>query len=399
LNFYTTFKKGGTKMRKTLFLVIALFGVFLLNNVTQTYAMEMSAEQKMTTDINVQSSSGTNFNYDTNVLNIEWMRVPAGEFLMGDEDGSDRERPVHAVFLSEYYISKYEVTFDQFDTYCEDTGYTKPSDAGWGRGNRPAINVSWYAAQSFCNWLSTKTGKNVHLPTEAQWEKAARGTDQRCYPWGNTVISCELANIQSCNGKTMPVGSYPSGISPYGVHDMAGNVYEWCQDWFSPVYYSESPYYNPQGPPNQYPEPYYYRVDRGGSCCDPQHHCRSYQRPWSPPPSYGFDNIGFRLVLELEDHLILYVSKDGTCGDKTPCYTSIQAAINAAPVGAVIMVRQGTYPESIILNASKSFTVQGGWNSSFTSQTPNTTFIQAPGQTSIQAPSGSLKFQMIKILP
>jgi formylglycine-generating enzyme required for sulfatase activity len=274
-----------------------MLGLFVVSSSSEEIEKNDSNESN-TIKQNIQSQPAMNFNYDTDVLNIEWIRVPAGEFLMGDNfgDGAERERPVHAVYLSNYLISKYEVTFDQFDAYCEETGYPKPPDAGYGRGSRPAINISWYAAQGFCDWLSGKTGKNIHLPTEAQWEKAARGTDQRRYPWGNALISCALANCIDCNGKTMPVGSYPSGVSPYGVHDMAGNVYEWCQDWFSPIYYSESPYYNPQGPLEQYPDLSYNRVMRGGSCCDPRHHCRSYQRPWSPPPDMIYDNIGFRIV-------------------------------------------------------------------------------------------------------
>ena len=125
----------------------------------------------------VSCTSLSDPDYDTNTLDIEWIDIPAGEFQMGNNsnDGSDDERPVQPVYLDAYKISKYEVTFKIYDRYCEETNAAKPNDMGWGRGNRPVINVTWDEAQEFCTWLSQKTGKNIHLPTEAQWEKAARG--------------------------------------------------------------------------------------------------------------------------------------------------------------------------------------------------------------------------------
>ena len=190
--------------------------------------------------------------YDTDVLGIQWVDVPKGEFQMGDNfnDGVGNldERPVHTVYLDDYKISKFEVTFQQYDTYCESENQKKPDDKGWGRGDRPVIYISWYEAKAFCDWLSLKTGKNICLPTEAQWEKAARGTDQRKFPWGNTDPNCDIANYSTCVDRTMPVGSYPRGVSPYGAYDMAGNVYEWCFDWFDEGYYAISPKNNPTGP-------------------------------------------------------------------------------------------------------------------------------------------------------
>ena len=200
-------------------------------------------------------ATSQNTNYDTEVLKIDWVRIPAGEFKMGDNhSGGDSyyadARPVHTVYLDTYYMSKYEVTFDQYDNFCDDTGRTKPSDEGWCRGNRPVINASWNDAVAFCNWLSEKTGKTIKLPTEAQWEKAARGTDQRKYAWGNEEpgSNSNLGNFGMNVGKTSPVGSFPLGVSPYGLHDMNGNVREYCSDWYSASYYSISPKNNPQGP-------------------------------------------------------------------------------------------------------------------------------------------------------
>ena len=233
----------------------------------------------------------TDPNYDTEVLGIEWIHIPAGEFLMGDNfnEGSSDERPVHAVYLDSYNISKYEVTFEQYDKFCEETFRNKPNDEGWGRGNRPVIYVNWDDAKAFCEWLSQKTGKNINLPTEAQWEKAARGTDQRRYPWGNSDPNCGIVNYNNCYGTTRPVGSYPTGVSPYGVHDMAGNVWEWCSDWYSSTYYSESPYNNPTGPSSGS-----YKIRRGGSWDNGANKVRCTYR-YPNPPSSGGRKLGFRL--------------------------------------------------------------------------------------------------------
>ena len=181
------------------------------------------------------------------MLGVEWIRIPSGEFTMGKADGNDDEKPVHKVFLDEYYISKYEVTYKQYDLYCDETGATKPQDIGV-RGEYPVSFLTRDEMIKFCDWYSDNTGSKIHIPTEAQWEKAARGTDERIYPWGNKDASCILANVMLCNSSTLPVGSYPAGVSPYGVHDMAGNIFEMCQDWYSSNYYSNSPYRNPTGP-------------------------------------------------------------------------------------------------------------------------------------------------------
>jgi formylglycine-generating enzyme required for sulfatase activity len=229
--------------------------------------------------------------FDTSI-GIQWIDIPSGEFQMGDNfnEGDANERPVHTVYLDNYKISKHEITFDQYNRFCDDTGRTLPSGEGWGQGNRPVINVSWFDARDFCNWLSGKTGKNISLPTEAQWEKAARGTHQRRYPWGNEAPSCSIVNFINCENMTMPVGSYPSGASPYGVHDMAGNVWEWCSDWFNKDYYSISPVNNPQGP-----ETGTQRVRRGGAFDCNAWSIRTTYRS-DDPPDYSYKLIGFRIV-------------------------------------------------------------------------------------------------------
>lgn len=242
--------------------------------------------------------------YDTRELGITWVKIPAGEFMMGDNfnEGDNDELPVHAVNLDEYYISKYEITFEQYDKVHQEIGELPPPDEGWGRGSRPVIMVSWYEANAFCTWLSQKTGKDIHLPTEAQWEKAARGTGQRRYPWGNAAPDCSLANF-CCKDRTDPVGSYPAGVSPYGVHDMAGNVAEWCRDKYRLDYYSTSPYRNPQGP--YYDDLAIYRVVRGGSWdCNAEPGVRSADRigrladPAINQPVELYNHLGFRIVME-----------------------------------------------------------------------------------------------------
>lgn len=231
-------------------------------------------------------------NYDTKTLGIEWIHIPAGEFQMGDNFnlGANDEKPVHTVYLDDYKISKHEVTFEMYDKFCEEKNRFKPDDKGWGRRNRPVINVSWDNARAFCDWLSEKTGKDIHLPTEAQWEKAARGTDKRKYPWANSEPTCSEANYYGCFEKTKAVGCHPSGVSPYGVHDMAGNVWEWCSDWYSSRYYANSPRNNPTGPGSGSG-----RVGRGGGWFSYPWSLRSTAR-FRFHPTYRSSNLGFRLA-------------------------------------------------------------------------------------------------------
>lgn len=238
---------------------------------------------------------------------VEWIHIPAGEFIMGYEyvsnsdikkyninDSKPYMEPPHKVYLDDYYISKYEVTFEEYDKFCEETGHRRSSDFGWGRGTRPAVDISYDDAVAYCQWISTKTGMNIHIPTEAQWEKAARGTDERMLPWDAGMFpDHEHANYFTRIGKTVPVGSYPLGVSPYGVHDMGGNVTEWCQDWFGWNYYKESPYRNPTGPATGTD-----RIRRGG---DWRSHpnlllttWRLYNYPFNP------NRLGLRIVMELE---------------------------------------------------------------------------------------------------
>jgi formylglycine-generating enzyme required for sulfatase activity len=179
------------------------------------------------------------------------VRVPAGEFLMGAAS-LDNDGPDHRVKLSEFWIDTYEVTnaryalcvsADKCSPPARTSSNTRSSYYGDTRfENFPVVLISWYDADMFCKWA----GK--HLPTEAQWEKAARGTDGRFYPWGNKFDPARVNSTLNGFLDTVAVGTYPDGVSPYGAHDMSGNVWEWVGDWFDERYYYDSPAENPQGP-------------------------------------------------------------------------------------------------------------------------------------------------------
>ena len=170
-------------------------------------------------------------------LNIEMVEIPGGTFRMGDlsGEGGDYERPVHSVTIEPFRLGKYEVTFAQWESCVADggcVGYT-PDDYGWGggRGNRPVIDVSWDDIQLFIDWLNARTGGNFRLPTEAEWEYAARAGSTTLYSWGNS-IGVNRAHCDGCRSwdeyGPAPVGSFSANA--WGIHDMHGNVWEWVQD-------------------------------------------------------------------------------------------------------------------------------------------------------------------------
>ena len=235
---------------------------------------------------------------------FEWVMIPAGEFLMGsdpkrDGDAYGDEQPQHRVYLVGYQMARVPVTNAQYKAFVDATGHGAPHH--WQRGRIPAgeadhpvLYVSWYDAQAFCRWAG------VRLPTEAEWEKAARGTDRRKYPWrgtdgrkypwGDSAPNCSKAQYSGCGGTTVPVGSKPAGASPYGVLDMAGNVWEWCQDWYDEDYYAVSPPRDPQGPDSRDA-----RVVRGGSWSSDEVNLRAAFRRGGGPDN-RYNNIGFRCV-------------------------------------------------------------------------------------------------------
>jgi formylglycine-generating enzyme required for sulfatase activity len=221
--------------------------------------------------------------------------VPAGEFTMGssasDSQAYGDEKPQHTVYLDAFWIDKFEVTNAQYKK-CVDAGkcsappqrksYTRDSYYGDARyDNYPVIYVPWNDANTFCAWAGKR------LPTEAEWEKAARGTDGRIYPWGNT-FDINKVNAEGKVGDTTEVGAYPAGASPYGVMDMAGNVWEWVADWYAENYYASSPRNNPKGPSSGE-----YRVLRGGAWYTNQSYVRAAYRYYYYPVNRDFD-VGFR---------------------------------------------------------------------------------------------------------
>ncbi|MCX6345317.1 MAG: formylglycine-generating enzyme family protein [Armatimonadetes bacterium] len=255
---------------------------------------------------------------------IEMIDIPAGSFVMGTVGTGGDENPQHSVTLGAYSIGKYEVTRGQYQAFMDSGGYTNSSywsTAGWSwklsysptepyywaaaqdwyggqpftqTDSFPVVGVSYYESEAFCNWAGG------HLPTEAQWERAACWTvsSARVYPWGDTWNNEYCNNWYDSNAasggyqkyQTAPVGSYSSYGSPSGCQDMAGNVWEWCKDWYQSNYYSTSPSSDPQGPTSGS-----YRVLRGGGWYGNDNTCRCAYRGLDPPYNYS-SHRGFRLV-------------------------------------------------------------------------------------------------------
>ncbi len=253
----------------------------------------------------------------------EMVLIPEGNFLMGcnvkeECRGDDQE---HIVYLSSFWIDKTEVTVMDYKLCVNAAVCTEPINRdplieadqhtnNWfvsDRFNHPINAVTWEQAKDYCDW------KGKRLPTEAEWEKAARGDDGRLYPWGNQAPTCELAIIfqstdsfSGCNHKhTWPVGSVPKGASAYGVLDMAGNVSEWVSDHYKKKYYSSSPLKNPSGPADMIAESY--RVVRGGHFSSEggdlkyRYGLRTYQRGYIyPHEAYNF--VGFRCAKNQDEN-------------------------------------------------------------------------------------------------
>ncbi len=166
----------------------------------------------------------------------EMVIISAGSFRMGDIRGTGEsdEEPVHTITVKSFEMSRHEVTFEEYDYFAEQTGREKPSDSGWGRGNRPVINVSWDVATAYAEWLSGLTGEHYRLPTEAEWEYAARAGTETDYWWGNEIgknrANCDRCGSQWDGESTAPVGSFVD--NPFGLYDTVGNVWEWtCSEY------------------------------------------------------------------------------------------------------------------------------------------------------------------------
>ncbi|CAA6818641.1 MAG: Unknown protein [uncultured Sulfurovum sp.] len=168
-------------------------------------------------------------------MTITMVHLPKGTFMFGEGSGAKKVN-----IDDEFEIGKYPVTFDEYDAYCEDKNIEKPDDRGWGRGKRPVINVSWHDAQAYCKWLSDKTNKEYRLPTEAEWEYACRAGKNTKWSFGDDEK--ELGryawydkNSYDLGSSNEDYGTHPVGeklANPWGLHDMHGNVWEWCEDWY-----------------------------------------------------------------------------------------------------------------------------------------------------------------------
>ena len=226
--------------------------------------------------------------------------VPSGSFKMGWEKGDPDEKPVHDVTIAkDFAVGRFEVTFNDWDNCVSDggCGSYRPDDKGWGRGDRPVINVSWLDAQTYVAWLRKKTGRKYRLLTEAEWEYVASGRSSTLYPWGVTIDAAK-ANYGLFRNKTMPVGSY--GANAFGLHDAIGNVWEWVIDCYDRVAYSKH---------LTYPSPFLEnnetcrRVARGGSwdvdVSDGPNLMRTSIR-WRAKSNGRYSNFGFRLARDLE---------------------------------------------------------------------------------------------------
>jgi len=224
----------------------------------------------------------------------ELVEIPGGVFTMGRDDGADDEGPAHEVDLPTFYIEIFEVTNAQFAAFVNDTNYVTDAEqtgsTGWrgyyiqGKDNQPAVKVSWNDATAYCDWADRR------LPTEAEWEKAARGPDGNLYPWGNNW-NADNANVKESGFRgTTQVGSFAAGASPYGVFDMGGNVWEWTADWYQPY------------PGNTVPDDFYgekFRVVRGGGWFDEPDQVLTVNRS-STSPKAANDDIGFRCAADPE---------------------------------------------------------------------------------------------------
>ena len=235
--------------------------------------------------------------YSIDAKDVSMAYIPAGPFLMGSDRGSMDEQPIHPVDLDAFYIDAFEVTNEHYNA-CVEAGVCQAvrSKSSATRTNYydnrryrnfPVIHVDWNLAQAYCEW------REARLPTEAEWEKAARGGTNVFYPWGN-VQDCNLANYGGCLGDTSSATIYALGASRYGVYNMAGNVSEWVSDWYLDDYYLSSSREDPQGPDTGTE-----KVLRGGSWKDNYADIRSVNRE-AERPTYFSNTIGFRCARDAD---------------------------------------------------------------------------------------------------
>ena len=240
-----------------------------------------------------------------NSIGGQMIFIPSGEFIMGSEEAeaAPNERPLTPVTLGRFFMSRHLITNAQYEEFASIHVRKRAAEAG---DRHPVVYVSSLDAIKFCQWLTSRERKKYRLPTEAEWEYTARGTDGRKYPWGNHSGRGNLANFADRNTvfawsdreiddgypESSPVGAFPQGVSPFGMDDMAGNVWEWCLDYFET--YRGAPKVNPRGAPSGMR-----RVYRGGSWKSRFNSLRATARG-SNAPNYSCNDLGFRIVCECD---------------------------------------------------------------------------------------------------
>jgi len=228
------------------------------------------------------------------------VRIPAGWFLMGCETGQDNEKPVHRVWIDEFLLAACQITNGEYSRFLRETASPQPpflSDPDFNHPEQPVVGVSWDEAISYCKWVSARTGSgmNFRLPTEAEWERAARGgREGALFPWGDAAPQSLPGYADRCasNWKTGPEPVGCGESNAHGLYNMCDNVHEWCNDWYAPDYYVVSVERNPQGP-----ETGTRRASRGGSW---RHHVKISRcaARSSIPPEFRYADYGFRVACD-----------------------------------------------------------------------------------------------------
>jgi formylglycine-generating enzyme required for sulfatase activity/serine/threonine protein kinase len=225
---------------------------------------------------------------------LTFVRVPSGSYEMGSDFHCRDERPVHSVYLDKFLSGKFPVTRGQYMRFVAESGHREPATFNGvvSADGAPVSGVSWKDADAYCRWLSGMLARKVRLPTEAQWEFAARGGAHSDYPWGDQEPGGLRACFGDLQGTPLPVEQRLDGASPFGILDMAGNVWEWCRDWYHDFYYWESEDVNPRGPRQGEK-----RVLRGGSFMSPKERIRCSARD-KDSPDVPLACYGFRVVID-----------------------------------------------------------------------------------------------------
>ncbi len=220
------------------------------------------------------------------------VRVPEGWFWMGCEIGRDDEKPVHRVWVDAFELAAYQVTNEEYGCFLAAMRYPEPqcwNDPSFNHPKMPMVALSWHEAVTYCEWLSRATGKPYRLPSEAEWERAARGgAEGSLYSWGDAPPELVPDYAERWKSGPEPVGLYPPNA--YGLYNLGDNVHEWCADWYNATYYGWSPERNPRGPSNASR-----RASRGGSWRHQIKVSRTAARS-SIPPEFKYADYGFRIV-------------------------------------------------------------------------------------------------------